>query len=93
MLEKQIESKVCKYARDKGMLVYKFTSPQRRAVPDRMFITRTGHIFFIEFKRSGMKPTKAQALEHDRMKRNGAFVYIIDDVEQGYLLITREMLK
>ena len=49
-LEKDIEAKVCLYARDKGMLTYKFTSPARAAVPDRMFIYK-GRVFFIEFKR------------------------------------------
>ena len=38
MLEKQIESKVCDYAKSKGVLAYKFTSPARAAVPDRLFI-------------------------------------------------------
>ena len=36
MLEKQIEAKVCEYAKTKGVLVYKFTSPARAAVPDRL---------------------------------------------------------
>jgi hypothetical protein len=34
-LEKVIEAKVNAYAQSKGFLVYKFTSPARRAVPDR----------------------------------------------------------
>ena len=38
MLEKQIERKVCDYAKNKGLLAYKFTSPARAAVPDRLFI-------------------------------------------------------
>jgi hypothetical protein len=87
MLEKQIESKVCKYARDRGMLVYKFTSPQRRAVPDRMFISKMGEIFFIEFKRTGAEPTLAQQAEHKRMRDHFATVFLIDSVESGYAAI------
>ena len=49
MLEKQIEAKVCDYAKERGLLVYKFTSPNRMAVPDRMFIRPDGKVFFIEF--------------------------------------------
>jgi hypothetical protein len=56
MLEKQIEKKVCDYAKERGMLVYKFTSPNRMAVPDRLFICPDGRVFFIEFKREGQSP-------------------------------------
>ena len=36
MLEKDIEARVCEYARAKGVLAYKFTSPARAAVPERV---------------------------------------------------------
>ena len=58
MLEKDIERAVCDYAKAKGMLVYKFTSPARSAVPDRLLISRTGLIVFIEFKRPGARPRR-----------------------------------
>ena len=56
MLEKQIESAVCDYANSKGFLAYKFASPNRAAVPDRMMVLPSGHIFFVEFKAEGKKP-------------------------------------
>ena len=87
MLEKQIESKVCRYARDRGMLGYKFTSPQRRSVPDRMFITPNGKIFFIEFKAPGKTLSKAQELEHQRLKDYNVVVLVISDIENGYAAV------
>lgn len=81
-LEKDIESAVCKYARELGMLEYKFTSPARRHVPDRIFLYG-GKTFFIEFKRKGEKPTKAQAIEHAKMRERGAVVFVVDNVEDG----------
>jgi hypothetical protein len=87
VLEKDIEKKVCDYAKDKGFLVYKFTSPQRAAVPDRMFITPDGRVSFIEFKRKGMKPTPAQEREHAKLRGHNASVYVVDDVEQGKWLL------
>lgn len=81
-LEKVIESKVCEYARSKGMLAYKFTSPQRAAVPDRMLICN-GKAFFIEFKRRGLKPTPAQEREHATLRAHGMRVFVVDSVEQG----------
>lgn len=82
MLEKQIESAVCDYAKERGLGVYKFTSPARAAVPDRMFIYK-GRMFFIEFKREGQKPTPAQEREHHRLQQHQINVFVVDSIEQG----------
>ena len=83
LLEKQIEGKVCDYAKSKGCLCYKFTSPSRRSVPDRLFITPSGKVFFIEFKRAGAHPTEAQAVEIAKLTRQGVDVYVCDNVNDG----------
>ena len=83
LLEKQIEEKVNTYAKEQGYLVYKFTSPQRAAVPDRLYITPRGKVFFVEFKREGMKPTPAQDREHERLREQGVRVFVIDNVQAG----------
>ena len=83
MLEKTIEKKVKDYAKSKGMLVYKFTSPARRSVPDGMFITPKGYTFFIEFKQKGKKPTAGQDREIARLKKQNVEVFVVDDVEFG----------
>ena len=87
MLEKQIEAKVCEYAKTKNVLVYKFTSPARAAVPDRMFIRPDGRIWFVEFKREGAKPTEAQEREHHRLRQHKVNVFVIDNVEEGKTMI------
>ena len=87
MLEKQIETKVCDYAKTKNVLVYKFTSPARAAVPDRLFITPDGRMFFVEFKREGQKPTPAQDREHNRLRGSNVNVFVVDNVEQGKSVI------
>jgi type I site-specific restriction endonuclease len=87
MLEKQIEAKVCDYAKERGVLVYKFTSPARAAVPDRMFIRPDGKVFFIEFKREGLKPTPAQEREHHRLRQYKMPVFVIDNVDEGKVMV------
>ena len=82
MLEKEIEAKVCDYAKTKNVLVYKFTSPNRMAVPDRMFIYK-GRVFFIEFKREKQKPTAAQDREHQRLRQHLISVFVVDSVKDG----------
>lgn len=87
MLEKEIEAKVCDYAKTKNVLVYKFTSPNRMAVPDRLFIRADGRIWFCEFKREGMKPTPAQEREHHRLRQYKVSVFVVDNVEDGKAMV------
>ena len=87
MLEKQIEAKVCEYARSKGVLAYKFTSPARAAVPDRLLIAPDGRVWFCEFKRTGQKPTPAQDREHAKLRVQKVNVFVIDNVIEGKAMI------
>ena len=93
MLEKQIEAKVCEYAKTKNVLVYKFTSPARASVPDRLFIASDGRAWFCEFKRTGQKPTPAQEREHDRLRKHRICVFVIDNVEDGKSMIDLMVMK
>lgn len=86
-LEKDIEKKVCDYAKSLGVLCYKFTSPARRSVPDRLFITPSGVVFFIEFKRKGQKLTPAQEVEISKLWKQKVEVFVVDSVEEGKKLI------
>jgi len=85
--ERDVESKVRKYARDRGFLVYKFTDPTQAGVPDRILISPQGHLFFVEFKAPGKKPRANQLAEHKRLQEHGQHVYVIDSVERGKALI------
>lgn len=87
MLEKAIEAKVCEYARSKGWLAYKFTSPARAAVPDRLLISPAGKCVFIEFKREGQKPSEAQKREHQRLREQNVSVFVIDNVADGKAVV------
>lgn len=86
-LEKDIEKRVCDYAKSLGMLCYKFTSPSRRSVPDRMFITKAGVVFFIEFKRKGQKPTASQEVEIAKIRAQGVKCSVVDNVETGKRIV------
>lgn len=96
MLEKHIETRVCNFAKDQGVAAYKFTSPNRAAVPDRLNLAMipeehreivAKYVTFIEFKRHGQKPTPAQAREHQRLRELGFRVEVVDDVEYGKSVI------
>lgn len=87
MLESKIEEAVCNYAKKSWCLVYKFTSPNRAAVPDRMFVSLSGHIWFCEFKATGKKPTPAQEREHARLRDRGVAVFVIDNIPEGRAMV------
>lgn len=79
MLEKELEKKCVKAAKQSGWLSFKFTSPQQRGVPDRIFI-RSGFVVFVEFKREGEKPRALQLKVIGDMRAEGAIVHIIDNI-------------
>ena len=87
MLEKQIESKVIKKAKELGFLTYKFSSPSNRGVPDRIFISPHGEVFFIEFKSTKGKLTKLQEKVIKDIEHYNVEVYVIDNVEDGLNLL------
>lgn len=87
MLEAPIEKAVCDYAKAKGLLVYKFTSPNRRSVPDRLFILPGGKVFFIEFKAYGKVPTEGQQRELERLLDQGCLAYVCDNIEFGKQIV------
>jgi hypothetical protein len=88
-LESEIEKPVKQYARDNGFWVRKFVSKAHRSVPDDVLAKKGVPAFFIEFKRKGEKPTKAQQDEHKEMREAGLAVYVIDNVKDGKALIDR----
>ena len=83
LLESQIETAVCRYARAKGCLAYKFTSPARRGVPDRIITAPNGRVLFLEFKAHGQKPTPLQEREMKLLQENAQLVAWVDNVEEG----------
>lgn len=91
MLERVIETKVCKYAKDLGILVYKFSSPSNRGIPDRIYFY-AGRVWCIEFKRLGKKPSTLQSYTMDLIEAAGTPCYVVDEVEAGKKLLD-ELVK
>lgn len=92
-LEKEIEKKVKEYARSKGFLAYKFTSPGHAFVPDGLFIAPGGTVFFIEFKQLGKRMTAGQEREAQRLTAHGVDVWLCDSVCLGKEIIDAYVVK
>ncbi|WP_244103967.1 hypothetical protein [Burkholderia gladioli] len=80
MLEKTVEAYLVERVRALGGTAYKFTSPARASVPDRIVILPPGRIFFVEVKRPGGKLTRGQEREHEHLRRLGADVRVLDSI-------------
>lgn len=90
MLERDIEAHLVKRCKEIGALCDKFTSPQRRSVPDRL-ITFGGRLLFVELKATRKKPTEAQVRDHERRREKGAEVVWLDSKEAvDYLILCLE---
>lgn len=77
MLEKTLEQYAARKAKAAGFLFYKFTSPGRRSVPDRIVLMPGGRIEFIEFKSASGRLTPLQAAEHERLRSMGFAVHVM----------------
>jgi len=80
MLERDIEKALVNKVKQLGGTAEKFTSPNRRSVPDRICLLPGNRIIFVECKRPGAKPTEAQKRDHERRRALGCDVRVIDDM-------------
>lgn len=91
--EKQVETRLMKRVKDIGGQCEKFTSPNRRSVPDRMCTYEPEMVHFVECKREGEDATPAQKRDHERRRAMGFAVFVIDNYEkiEGYIVWVQQM--
>lgn len=82
MRERDIEKKVCDFAKSQGWLAFKFASPNHRGVPDRIFF-KNGQVLLIEFKAPGKKPKALQVKTINELRNSGIECHAIDSIESG----------
>lgn len=87
-LESEIESYFIRKAWQAGVMTFKFTSPGRAGVPDRILIA-DGRVLFVELKAPGQNPRRLQVEAVRRMRLHGARCYCISTKEQADRLIDR----
>lgn len=84
--ESLVERNLVDAVEERGGVAYKFSSPGRRNVPDRLVIIPGVAPFFVECKAPGQKPTAGQQREIMRLARLGQAVYVLDDPDPSRLL-------
>lgn len=92
MRERDIENYLVRRVKEAGGEVRKVSWIGRRGAPDRVVFfradeTMTGLVFdempvWVELKAPGVKPEPHQVREHERMRRLGQRVVVIDSFQQ-----------
>lgn len=84
MAERDIERYLTERVRDMGGIAFKFSSPARRGVPDRIVTLPNGVLAFIEVKTACGKLTGLQKQELRRLRELGQKAFVVrssEDVE------------
>ncbi len=76
--ESTVENNLVKKVKAAGGTAYKFTSPGRKAVPDRLVLLPGGRVVFVECKAPGEPPRTDQVREHNRLRALGFKVVVLD---------------
>ena len=87
MREKTIEQYLCDAALRHGGRAYKWVSPGRVGVPDRLVVLPGGNLFGVECKAPGKTPTALQARIHAELRALGLEVAVVDSREAVDLLM------
>lgn len=94
--EKDTEKYLNKVIEQYGGVTYKWSSPNNRAVPDRICILPDHPIIFVEVKSEGEDLSKLQAILHQKLKIFTDHVYVVDSKaavdKLVYLLIPRKFV-
>lgn len=77
MLEKDIEKKLVRWAKEHGGVAYKFISPGNSGVPDRIVIFPNRPPIFVELKNEDGQLTKLQAKQITRLRALGQEAVVV----------------
>ena len=84
----EIEKEVCASAERLGFMSIKFKDLIRAGGPDRLFISKTGNVAFVEFK-SPSEPVSDRQNDYIMdLKKHYVTVNVVRDVDAGINLIS-----
>lgn len=85
VLESVIEKNLIRRVGELGGITYKLSPIGRINKPDRLVMLPNGKIIFVECKRPGEEPRPGQIREHERLRRLGYRVVVLDSHDVSFL--------
>lgn len=79
--ESPVNASVRKYAKARDWKAIRIVRASENQLPDWLIYTRMGLSFWIESKRLGDGPRRAQQIRHDEMREYNITVFVCDDDE------------
>ena len=78
--EKKLEKYLADQTKQSGGWSLKLLSVHVTGLPDRLCLFPGGKMFFAEMKTTGKKPTRIQTLVHDKIRKLGFKVVVLDNI-------------
>lgn len=85
--EKVVERKLVELCKLNGGMCIKLLSFHINGLPDRMCLFKPAKVIFVELKTTNQKPRPLQLAMHDKLRKLGFRVEVIDTVERVVDLI------
>ena len=79
--EARIEKRLVEMVKEKGGLCYKWVSPDNPGVPDRIVITPSGRVIFVELKQETGRLQNVQKWQHSQLQKVNAEVRTLKGLE------------
>lgn len=80
--EKLVERKLVQQVKENGGMCIKLLCNHIQGLPDRLCLFPDGKIAFIELKTTGEKPKRIQVFMHNKLRKLGFQVLVIDSVKK-----------
>ncbi|MDF7671137.1 VRR-NUC domain-containing protein [Orbaceae bacterium ESL0721] len=85
MRESVIEKNLVREVESRGGITYKLSPIGRINKPDRLVMLPGGTLIFVECKAPNEKPRPGQIREHERLRKIGFKVIVLDSLEVSFL--------
>lgn len=79
--EKAVERRLVELVKHNGGMCIKLLCDQLIGLPDRMCLFPGNKIVFVELKTTGKKPKRIQAYMHEKLRKLGFRVEVIDTIK------------
>ena len=86
-LERDVEAELGKRLKALGCLFWKFVSPGTSGVPDRIVLTPTGAVYFVELKAAGGRRDEIQVYRAEQIVAHGGNYRLVKGREGAYAFV------